>query len=152
MINIIDYESWLATLRSEVNNQMSSDIQIENCLLAADESQLTKRLVDKTGFVLCSSFPDAELDARTTDNYSEENRLLLYVLYKNASGALTYEEELLLYAKLQAIMQAVKMIILSSKADCNLFQFSGKIRTEWEYNQFGGFNGISIGLNVKDHD
>ena len=55
-------------------------------------------------------------------------------------------------AKLQEIMQAVKMIILSSKADCNLFQFSGKIRTEWEYNQFGGYNGLSIGLNVGDYD
>ena len=152
MINIIDYESWLATLRSEVNNQMGSDMRIESCLLAADASQLTKRLADRTGFILCSSFPDAELDARTADNYSEDNRLFLYILHKAAPGELTYQEELLLYAKLQEIMQAVKMIILSSKADCNLFQFSGKIRTEWEYNQFGGYNGLSIGLNVGDYD
>lgn len=153
MINIIDYQAYLCELLSKVNSELPESIQIDKCIMAAEESQLTKRLADTSGILLCSSFPDAELDVRNVDSHAEDNKILMYVLKKVAPGNLSYEEELQLYGQLQVIMNKVKEIIIRTKPDCNLFSFgAGKIRTEWEYNQFGGHNGLSIGLNVSDYD
>ena len=152
MINILAYSEYLAELRVKANAELPADTQIAGCILAAEETHMTKRLGDSSEIMLCASFPDTEKEVINSDTYSEGNRLLLFVLQKVNAGQFTSDQELRHYASLQMVMEKVKEIIIQTEPDCGLFDFEGKIRTEWEYNSFGGFNGLSISLIVTDYD
>ena len=78
-------------------------------------------------------------------------QVIFFICEKIASGSKTDEEELLHYAKLQRIMCVLKEIIRQDEY-CNYLSVGSKMRTEWEYSMFGGFNGLSLGLTIADYD
>lgn len=149
MINILDYSVWLTELRERVN-MLSKNSKIEKIVMAVDESQIVKRVGDEPGIVLVGSFPDSDKDINSKDCYEENNKVLLFLLQKINPGSLSINEELHHYAAMQEIMALIKNEIILMN-NC-LFSLSGGIHTEWEYNAFGGFNGLSIGLNFVDYD
>jgi len=149
MINILDYSVWLTELGMRVN-ALSINKKIEKIIMAVDESQIVKRVGDEPGIVLVGSFPDADKDVNSKDCYEESNKVLLFLLQKINPGSLSITEELHHYAEMQEIMALIKTEIIQMN-NC-LFSLSGGIHTEWEYNAFGGFNGLSIGLSFIDYD
>lgn len=149
MINILRYREILAELRNRVN--VRSEMQIDGVIVAVSDKHLTKKLKDREGFLLCANFPDAESKGNS-DNYREDNRLLLFLLEKVPAGDETDEEEITHYARMQAVMQVLKSEIRSMDFVCEDISGGVEISTEWEYDVFGGYNGLSIGLKLTDYD
>lgn len=149
MINILRYREILAELKNRVNAR--SEMQIDGVIVAVSDKHLTKKLKDCQGFHLCANFPDAESKGHS-DNYSEDNRLLLFLLEKVPAGDETPEEEIIHYSRMQAAMQILKDEIRSMDFACGEISGGDEITTEWEYDVFGGYNGLSIGLKLTDYD
>lgn len=149
MINILRYREILAELRARINKR--SEMQIEGVILAVSDKHLTKKLKDQAGFFLCANFPDAESKGNA-DNYKEDNRLLLFLLEKVPAGDETDEDEITHYARIQDVMCILKDEIRNMKFVCGEISGGEEINTEWEYDVFGGFNGLSIGLKLTDYD
>lgn len=149
MIDIVRYREELAELRERVNEV--SELQIDGVVVAVHEGHMQKKLKDKEGIYLCGNYPDAEMTG-ADDNHQDNNRVLLFLLEKIGAGSQTDEEELQHYARMQRLMKCVKDELLDSRLVCGGLDAQADIRTEWEYGIFGGFNGLSIGLTVKDYD
>lgn len=149
MIKILDYSAWLAELKETVNKQ-SLENKIEKVVMAVDESHIIKRVGDEPGIILVASFPDADKEVTDSDKYDEENKVLLFLLQKVSAGQQTIDEELQHYAAMQSLVEVLKNEIINMN-HCRI-SLSGGIHTEWEYNAFGGFNGLSLGLSLKDYD
>lgn len=149
MINILRYREILAELKARINAR--TETHIDGVIIAVSDKHLTKKLRDQTGLFLCSNYPDAESKGET-DNYRENNRLLLFLLEKVAAGDETEEEEMTHYARIQEVMQVLKEEIREMDFVCGEISTGKDISTEWEYDVFGGFNGLSIGLNLTDYD
>lgn len=128
---------------------------IDHVEIAATESHLLKKLNGLNGIVLGVKMPDTDGKIDSVDNYSEDNNMLVFVLEKIADGILTKEMELQHYAKLQMVMKLVKEYFLESgmnalMPDDEQPTLSKPFRTEWEFNQFGGFNGLSVSFDLED--
>lgn len=150
MINIIRFGEIIAEISAEVN--IESEDKIDACVLAVKEEHLQKKIADKKGVLLCANYPDAEMEREHLDKYSEDNMVLLFLIEKVNAGQHTNDEELVHYAKMQRIMQQIKKIIGQRYFNCDEIKTGRKIRTEWEYNIYGGFNGLSLGLTLEDYD
>lgn len=150
MINILEFREIVAGIKAKVNEVCEN--KIESCILAVKEEHLQKKIADKPGVILCANFPDAEMQREHTDRYSEDNVILLFLLEKRNAGEYTDEEEIIHYNKMQSIMQEIKKHIGESYFECKELTTGPKIRTEWEYNIYGGFNGLSIGFTLADYD
>lgn len=149
MINILRYREILAELKARINAR--TETQIDGVVIAVSDKHLTKKLKDQAGLFLCSNYPDAESKGGA-DNYREDNRLLLFLLEKVPAGDETDEEEMTHYAQIQEVMQVLKEEIRSLDFVCGEISGGEEISTEWEYDVFGGFNGLSIGLKLADYD
>lgn len=149
MIDIVRYREILAELKSRVNEQ--SEMQIEGVIIAVSDKHLTKKLKDRTGLFLCANYPDTESKG-DEDNYKEDNRLLLFLLEKVPAGDETDEEEIVHYARIQRTMKILKEEIRGMDFACGEISGGEEINTEWEYDVFGGFNGLSIGVKLTDYD
>ena len=143
MINILRYREILVELRARINQR--SEMKIDGVILAVSDKHLTKKLRDQAGFFLCANFPDAESKGNA-DNYKEDNRLLLFLLEKVPAGDETH------YARMQDVMCILKDEIRDMDFVCGEISGGEDINTEWEYDVFGGFNGLSIGLKLTDYD
>ena len=131
----------LVELKERVNKV--SRTKIDGTVIAVSEKHLVKKLRDCTGLMLCANYPDA-VSQGNEDNYRERNSLLLFLIEKVPSGQETDEEELLHYARIQQVMQLLKTKLREMDFFCGT--------VEWEYDVFGGWNGMSIGLNLVDYD
>ncbi|WP_321424861.1 hypothetical protein [uncultured Bacteroides sp.] len=150
MIGIQRFREILVEISSQANAELED--KIDKCVLAVKEDHLQKKITDMPGVVLCANFPDAEMQREHADKYSEDNIILLMLLEKVNAGEQTEEQELQHYAKMQTIIQKIKEIIGQRYFNCDELRTGHKIRTEWEYNVYGGFNGLSIALTLEDYD
>lgn len=151
MIDIKIFREFIVELRTEVNAK--ADEGIDCIKMAATESGLIKKLKDHKGIILCSNFPDADKELVNGDNWKEVNHVLLFVLEKVPSGSQTDGDEFLHYGKLQSIMERVKGILENENFLCGQhLRVGGRIRTEWEYNIYGGFNGLSLSFDLMNYD
>lgn len=125
----------LLEIRQRVN--VRSEKPIEGIKLAVREGHLQKKL------------KDAELKGGM-DCHQESNQILLFLLEKVPAGEEMDEEELQHYALLQRIMELVKKELLAMDFVCGELSPADGMLTEWEYDVFGGFNGLSIGLKLVD--
>ena len=137
----------LLEIRQRVN--VRSEKPIEGIKLAVREGHLQKKLKDAEGIWLCGNFPDAELKGGM-DCHQESNQILLFLLEKVPAGEEMDEEELQHYALLQRIMELVKKELLAMDFVCGELSPADGMLTEWEYDVFGGFNGLIIGLKLVD--
>lgn len=150
MIDIVRFREYLIELRKQINERQPE--AVTGCELAVKEEHMTKKLKDKPGVLLCANYPDAETDVENRDSSEDTNQVILFVVEKVPAGKWTNEEELLHYARLQRIMSEVKRAVLEGVLPCGELSAGNKLRTEWEYGIFGGFNGLSMGLTIKDYD
>ncbi|WP_455609185.1 hypothetical protein [Bacteroides rodentium] len=149
MINIQRYREMLAELKERVNKV--SRTKIDGTVIAVSEKHLVKKLKDSMGLILCANYPDA-VSQGNEDNYREQNSLLLFLIEKVPSGQETDEEELLHYARIQQVMQLLKTKLREMDFFCGEVEGAESMTVEWEYDVFGGWNGMSIGLNLVDYD
>lgn len=149
MIDIIRFRELLLELKQTVNEKV--DTPIAEVVLAVREGHMQKKLKDKGGICLCGNYPNAELKG-DNDSYKENNKVLLFVLEKVSSGGDTDEDEIQHYAKMQRIMSVVKSELISMDFTCGELDSDDGMLTEWEFDVFGGFNGLSVGLSLVDYD
>lgn len=149
MINIQRYREMLVELKERVNKV--SRTKIDGTVIAVSEKHLVKKLKDSMGLILCANYPDT-VSQGTEDNYRERNSLLLFLIEKVPSGQETDEEELLHYARIQQVMQLLKTKLREMDFFCGEVEGAESMTVEWEYDVFGGWNGMSIGLNLVDYD
>ena len=149
MINIQRYREMLVELKERVNKV--SRTKIDGTVIAVSEKHLVKKLRDCTGLMLCANYPDA-VSQGNEDNYRERNSLLLLLIEKVPSGQETDEEELLHYARIQQVMQLFKTKLREMDFFRGEVEGAESMTVEWEYDVFGGWNGMSIGLNLVDYD
>ncbi len=159
MIEIKSFKTFLNTLIDSVNetiysqNSEQSDLlvpPIAKVIITVNEAHAIKKLKDSAGVVLVARMYDADTKTDgTTDNYSELNHQLLYVIKKTTASELTEDGELDEFAKYQRITSLIKEYILERKV-CDS-RMDKPFHTEWEYNVFGGYNGLSISFDLKDY-
>jgi hypothetical protein len=149
MINIQRYREMVLELKERIN--AASDTKIDGAVIAVSEKHLVKKLKDSTGLMLCSNYPDATSQGNE-DNYRDLNSVLFFLIEKVPSGQETDEDELLHYARIQQVMQLLKAELRRMDFLCGEVQGAGSMTTEWEYDVYGGWNGMSIGLKLEDYD
>lgn len=149
MIDIVRFREMVMELRQKVNEK--SDTPIAGVVMAVREGHMQKKLKDKEGIWLCANYPDGELSGES-DSHKEKNNVLLFLLEKVPSGSDTDEEELLRYATIQRMMKILKEELLVMDFVCGELEADSGMLTEWEYDVFGGFNGLSVGLKLTDYD
>lgn len=152
MIDIRRFREFLAETRQSINSRHTDDAQIEGIALAVRENHLIKKLKDRRGIQLCAKYPDATVRGHA-DNFESDNDLVLFLLEKVPSGSQTDDEELMHYATLQRLMLTLRDLVMESPLLCgDNGWLDGDMTVEWEYDIYGGWNGLSIGFKLNDHD
>jgi hypothetical protein len=149
MIDIKNFREYISELVYNANQEL--DNKIDNVVLAVNESHMTKKLQGKSGVCLCVSFPDAQAIGQD-DNTNDSQQVFLFVCQRVAPGQLNEEEELLLYSILQHIMLTLRVYIRLYNDACVDILPDESYKIEWEYQIFGGMNGLSMGLKFKNYD
>ena len=150
MIPITRYRELLIEWMNRVND-LTLDRSIDGVAIAVREGHMTRKLRDRQGIWLCSNYPDAQLDHRD-DNDSTRSRLLLYLIEHVSSGQQTDDQELLHYQQIETLAELLLQTILDNSSLCSCLTPESPISIEWEYDVFGGWNGISVSLHLRDYD
>lgn len=151
MLSILRYREWLLELKERIN-QEAEGARIEGTCLAVHEGHLIRKLRDRRGIVLCAKYPDATVSG-TQDAFSTEGQVLLFLLEKVPGGQHSDEDELLHYAALQQLMVLLREKLLDGNLMCDdSVRLTSGLNIEWEYDIFGGWNGLSISFKLEDFD
>ena len=151
MIEIRRFKEWLIELKESINRQ-AEDAQIQGVALAVHEGHMLRKLKDKRGVFLCAKYPDCKTSG-DIDSYSGDNDIVLFILEKVPSGQQTDEDELMHYGSLQQLMLTLRDQLMKAPFVCNdEFRVKSDLTIEWEYDIFGGWNGLSIGFKLQDYD
>lgn len=149
MINILQFRELCIELQHKVN--AISDSQIDTVVMAVREEHMVKKLQNKLGITLCVSYPDAQ-SSGTEDNYTDNQQAFFFVVKRLAPGQLDDETEITTYAELQDIMLNLRDIIREYYSECMNIIPEESYKIEWEYQIFGGVNGLSMGVTFKNND
>lgn len=157
MISAVRFRSLLLDLQADVNAELvETGLSIAHVVVSATDNLVVKKVSDKAGVILVAKMPPATADIRTIDDYSEDNHCLLFVLEKKDPSSLTDKSEIEHFDKVQRIMRKVKEWIMThglhDGSDNETETLSKPFRTEWEYQVYGNFNGLSLGFDLKDFD
>lgn len=178
MIDITRFNEMLLELQAEVNSNIDASTLtykngywvydpinasndgtndgkgIDHIILSPTESHIVKKLSDKKGICLAVKLADADSNIESTDNYSEQNHQLFFIIEKCNPGDFTDQTEREHYQKLQIVMRLVKEYLKQiglNGMDCGGDETLSKpFHTEWEYQTYGGFNGLSISFDLQD--
>jgi hypothetical protein len=149
MIDIKSFREYISELVYTTNQELEH--KIDNIILAVNESHMVKKIQSKSGISLCVSYPDAQAVGEY-DNASDSQQVFLFVCQRVAPGQLNDNEEILLYSNLQNIMLTLRDVIRQSHDECVDIIPEESYKIEWEYQIFGGVNGLSMGLKFKNYD
>lgn len=149
MINILQFRELCIELQHKVN--AISDSQIDTVVMAVREEHMVKKLQNKFSITLCASFPDAQ-SSGTEDNYTDNQQAFFFVVKRLAPGQLDDETEITTYAELQDIMLNLRDVIREYYSECMDIIPEESYKIEWEYQIFGGVNGLSMGVTFKNND
>lgn len=132
-----------------------SSVAIDAVRLSVTESQLINILKDLNGTVVCGSIPGSETNFGNGYRATTAEPLLM-VLQKMPRDEQGTSAETERYERLQRFMQAVVDILsdydyafdrFCDRADLD----SGRpMVVEWEYNVYGGFNGLSLTFRLRE--
>lgn len=151
MIDIKRFREWLIELKESINKQ-AEGTQIEGVALAVREGHMLRKLKDKRGILLCAKYPDGKTEG-VADSFSTDNDIVLFILEKVPSGQQTDEEELTHYASLQQLMLILRNELMGYLFICaDEMEVRNSLTIEWEYDIFGGWNGLSIGLKLRNYE
>lgn len=153
MIPINNYRQFVAEL---VNYACQSiDIkEIPAIRLAVTESQLINLLKDQEGTVIAGNIPGADI-SNGSGWFQSEGECLLMVLEKMPEDYQGTEDEFDRYATLQQLMKQIVGLLINIDGfdrfcDKGSVDYSRPLNIEWEYNEYGGFNGLSVTFRLKD--
>ena len=154
MIPINDYRQFVSELVNSAKTaaKIDDDITIR---LAVTESQLVNLLKDKAGIVVAGNIPGAEISKG--DWFQSEGECLIMVLEKMPEDRQGTEAEFGSYSKLQQLMIEIVRLLTNydgfdSICDKGEVDSSRPLVVEWEYNTYGGFNGLSVTFKLKDKE
>jgi len=154
MIPINDYRQFV----SELINSAKTEAKIDDDIairLAVTETQLVNLVKDKAGIVVAGNIPGAKISKSSW--FQSEGECLIMVLEKMPEDRQGTEAEFESYAKLQQLMiEIVRLLInysgFGSLCDKGEVDYSRPLVVEWEYNTYGGFNGLSVTFKLKDKE
>lgn len=149
MINILQFRELCIELQHKVN--AVSDSTIDKVVMAVREEHMVKKLQKLSGITLCVSYPDAQ-SSGTEDNYTDNQQAFFFVVKRLTPGQLDDETEITTYAELQDIMLNLRDIIREYYSECMNIIPEESYKIEWEYQIFGGVNGLSMGVTFKNND
>lgn len=151
MIPIRNYQQFIAELTAKAS--VLSGVAVEKIRLAVTESQLVTLLKDQSGVIVCGNIPGMEL-SYPTGFWLSEGECLLMVLERMPDDLQGTQSETDEYARLQQLMQQIVRLLIGEDfqefCDKGEVDFSRPLTVEWEYNQYGGFNGLSVTFRLKD--
>lgn len=151
MIQIQRYREWLIELMEGIN-RVSEELKVDGVAMAVHEGHLIRKLKDRRGVWLCARFPDGQVNGGA-DAFSTDNEVLLYLVEKVPSGQHSDEEELTHYAGLQGLMDLLRERLWDGNLLCDdSVRVRGGLKIEWEYDVFGGWNGLSVSFKLEDFD
>lgn len=123
---------------------------VSGVCLGVSEGQLIKKLRDKKGVWLCANYPAFKVNGKedaSVDTYG----ILLYLVEKVPSGSQSDEEEIQHYARMQRLMVDLIEELIGPAWNClDLVPVDG-LNVEWEYDVFGGWNGMSVSLKAEEY-
>lgn len=147
MIPISRFREWCIELMNEVNVR---EVLIKHLVMGVDEGHIVKKIKDKQGVCLCVNYPDA-VGSGTDDNAIDVQSLYFFVVEKANPGSQTDDGEMLHYGKLQDIMRLLRSTLrIFAQGNCIGVEIDLNDKIEWEYQIFGGFNGLSMGVKITD--
>lgn len=154
MIPINDYRQFIAELINYARQQagIEDDITIR---LAVTESQLINLLKDLSGIVVAGNIPGADISNKSY--FQSEGECLLMVLEKMPKDEQGLEKEYTRFARLQQLMIEIVKLLTNQDGfnrfcDKGEIDYSRPLNIEWEYNTYGGFNGMSVTFRLKDKE
>lgn len=154
MIPINDYRQFVSELvnSAKTKAEIDDDITIR---LAVTETQLVNLLKDKAGIVVAGNIPGAEISKSSW--FQSEGECLLMVLKKMPEDYQGTEPEFESYSKLQQLMIEIVRLLTNydgfdNFCDKGEVNYSRPLVVEWEYNTYGGFNGLSVTFKLKDKE
>lgn len=155
MIPINDYRAFVAELVNYAKEPAGIDDKIA-IRLAVTETQLINLLKDQAGIVVAGNIPGAEISSPHGWLLSEGD-CILYVLEKMTEDRQGTEHEYDRYAVLQGLMREIVSLLTNADGfdrfcDKGETDLSRPLNIEWEYNEFGGFNGLSVTFRLKDKE
>lgn len=153
MIPIQDYRQFIAELVAK--STALCGVQVDRIRLAVTESQLINLLKDQAGVIVCGNVPAADLRNRVDGYWLSSGECLLMVLEKMPQDQAGTDAEYQRMARLQQLMAALVSIVADRFATsqfCDRFEVDATqpLRVEWEYNTYGGFNGLSVVFHLRD--
>lgn len=147
MIPISRFREWCIELMNEVN---ADEKHLSHFVMGVEEGHIIKKLKDRKGVCLCVNYPDA-VGSGADDNATDVQPLYFFVVEKANPGSQTDDEEMLHYGKLQDIMCLLRGAVrAAAQQNCIGVEVDMNDKVEWEYQIFGGFNGLSLGVKVTD--
>ena len=151
MIPLKDYQQFVAELVAKASELCK--VRVDKIRLAVSESQLVTLLKDQPGVVVAGNIPGMEL-SHPVSFWLSEGECLLAVLERmpdDYQGTWREYEE---YARLQRLMDQIVRLLIGEDfqefCDKGEVDFSRPLNVEWEYNQYGGMNGLSVTFRLKD--
>lgn len=151
MIPLKDYQQFVAELVAKASELC--EVHVDKIRLAVSESQLVTLLKDQPGVVVAGNIPGMEL-SHPVSFWLSEGECLLAVLERmpdDYQGTWREYEE---YARLQRLMDQIVRLLIGEDfqefCDKGEVDFSRPLNVEWEYNQYGGMNGLSVTFRLKD--
>lgn len=153
MIPINDYRQFIAELVNTASTAAGLD-QTPAIRLAVTESQLVSLLKDQAGIVVAGNIPGSEI-SNGAGWFQSHSECLLAVLEKMPRDRQGKEEEFGRYAILQQLMLEIVKLLTNADGfdrfcDKGQMDYSQGLNVEWEYNEYGGFNGLSVTFRLKD--
>ena len=148
MINIKLYEEWCAELVARVNKKC--EFSISRCQFAVSEAHMVKKMANAQGIALCVSYPDTR--GVGSDTVADVQQGFFFVVERVAQGMDSDKAEVDRYERLQTVMLALRDEILESQMDCMQLMPTYDYKIEWEWQIFGGCNGLSLGIKFKNND
>ena len=154
MIPINDYRQFIAELINYAKQQARID-ETTTIRLAVTETQLVNLLKDQSGIVIAGNIPGADISKQSF--FQSESECLLMVLKKMPEDRQGTEWEFTRYDVLQQLMKEIIKLLTNYEGfdrfcDKGELDYSRPLTVEWEYNTYGGFNGLSITFRLKDRD
>ena len=157
MIGIKQLRTLFQEVAAEVNAELDDNMasfKVKKIIVSPTESHLVKKLKDQAGVVLAFRMPSADSAIIDADNYAELNKLLFYIIEKIDPGTHSDEQELDHYNMLQKLTSAFKLKLMDRLMGNDFCSTDNELakgfHTEFEYQEFGGFNGLSVSFDVKD--
>ena len=151
MIPLKDYQQFVAELVAKASELC--EVRVDKIRLAVSESQLVTLLKDQPGVVVAGNIPGMEL-SHPVSFWLSEGECLLAVLERMPDDYQGTQRETDEYARLQRLMDQIVRLLIGEDfqefCDKGEVDFSRPLNVEWEYNQYGGFNGLSVTFRLKD--